>query len=853
MKQNYKKHLPWMILVAFVLMTTIVVSLILNLPKQSKSSGSEETESYEEVESYEETKDNAETDVFPKKGIQLNYSFVDDAIDLDVKWGLINLTTAMMSKQPTKYSIEYGGNVYYFDEDTVELYDRLLKTFTDAGVRVVATVLNEWNSEFPELYYPNTAGSSQSMYFAFNTETKAGLNSTRAFAEFLVDRYTNGENGLVYGWLVGNEVNDNLQYHYMAPCDMETYVNAYYKEFETFYDVIKKYDENAPVYIPLEHRWQTANTQTDYGGRFFLEYFHKLELENKNEMDWGVAWHPYPYPLGDPDTLDDGDYPTTDTDGQPSYGDEVTLDYTTPIVSMKNIDILTDYFKENLLTKDGKVRDIILSEVGYTSYSVVVGENEAKQAANIAYAYYKTESNPYIQALIIRSHCDENEGSPYFKFGLRNGIDNPTKKMAYDVYKTVGTEAGYKYDRELLSILGADDWNEIIPGCERSVNDAPGGIDDITEGKDIADCTIQPLETQQYTGRPILPALTIYDGDKLLEEKVDYYTSYTSNAEVGTGRVTIVGTGEYSGFSEIYFCIAGKYAAVLDPAWYFENNESAKEACEGDLSKAEDYFVENDMARGVQGSEEFNVKYYINNYPELKEKYADNLKGAYEHYVTTGKDAGLVADKMLDTAVYEGIDYTYVYDYYYALKHNPEIWEACSNDPLNMLEYFVTHGMDEGMKASVGFDWEAYREYNGDLSEKFGDDIRQYYMHYLQDGYDEGRKACHAFIKDDSETYYKGTDYSAVFDAEYYLKNNPDVAEYIETHSGQKSKNEAALEHFVLRGMKEGRLGIATFDPKMYKALYSDLRSIYGDAIECYYYHYLGSGKSEGRYTSVEY
>ncbi len=119
MKQNYKKHLPWMILVAFVLMTTIVVSLILNLPKQSKSSGSEETEGYEEVESYEETKDNEETDVFPKKGIQLNYSFVDDAIDLDVKWGLINLTTAMMSKQPTKYSIEYGGNVYYFDEVTV--------------------------------------------------------------------------------------------------------------------------------------------------------------------------------------------------------------------------------------------------------------------------------------------------------------------------------------------------------------------------------------------------------------------------------------------------------------------------------------------------------------------------------------------------------------------------------------------------------------------------------------------------------------------------------------------------------------------------------------------------------------
>lgn len=842
MKHNCRKNSKWIIPVAVVLVAIIVIFLFFILSRQSGSPGYQESRSQGYLE----------TDSFPKKGIQLNYSFVDDAMDLDIKWGLLNLSTGVMSIEPTKYSIEYGGRVYYFNENTVDTYDMLVKTFTDAGARVVASVVNEWNDDFPELYYPNTEGSTQSMYYAFNIETKEGMNSTKAFAKFMVDRYTSGENGKVYGWLVGNEVNDNLQYHYMAPCDMETYVEAYYKEFETFYDVIKKQDKNATVYIPLEHRWQTANTQTDYGARFFLEYFHKLELENKNEMDWGVAWHPYPYPLGDPDTLDDGDYPTIDTDEQPSYGDEVTLDYTTPLVSMKNIDVLTDYFKENLLTKDGKIRNIILSEVGYTSYSVVVGENEAKQAANIAYAYYKTEANPYIKALIIRSHCDENEGSPYFQFGLRHGIDNPTKKMSYDVYKTVGTEEGYKYDRELLSILGADDWSEIIPECDRSVNDIPEGADTVTEGRDIANCTIETIETQQYTGRPVLPGFSVYDGDKLLEEKVDYYTSYTSNAEVGTARVSIVGTGEYSGFTETHFDIVGKYAPVLDPAWYFENNAGAKEACEGDLTKAEAYFVENDMANGVRGSEEFNVKYYLNNYPELKEKYVNDLKGAYDHYITIGKSQGLIADQMLDTAVYEGVDYTYIYNYYYAMQHNPEIWEKCSHDPLNMLEYFVTKGMDEGMKASPGFDWEAYRGYNGDLSEAFGDDIRQYYMHYLQNGYAEGRKACHTYLQNDSETYYKGMDYSAVFNAEYYLDNNPDAMEYAKTHSKKESKK-AALEHFVLWGMKQGRLGNATFDPKMYKALYSDIRDAYGDCIECYYYHYMVSGKSEGRYTSIEF
>ena len=787
-----------------------------------------------------------------KKGIQLNHSFIGDAKDLDVDWGFVNFSTKLMSAEPTEYSIEYKGRVYYFDEEEIETYDNLISDLTDDGVNIIASVLNHGNDAFPELIYPDVVAGDATMYYAFNVETKEGIDTTTAFAEFFVERYTNGEHGHICDWLVGNEVNDNLQYHYMNPCDMQTYVKAYYEEFKLFYDIIKKHDKEAVVYIPLEHRWQTANTMTDYGGRWFLEYFHELELAENRDMDWGVAWHPYPYPLGDPDTLDDGDYPTIDTDETPSYGGEVTLDYTTPIISMKNIDILTDYLKENLLTKKGKVRPVILSEVGYTSFSVVVGENEAKQAANLAYAYYKAESNPYIKALIIRSHCDEFEGSPYFQFGLRHGIENPTKKMSYDVYKTLGTDEGMKYDRMLLSVLGADDWNEIIPGCKRSVKDISGDTGYFGEGKDISQCSVVSPGTQQYTGRPILPGIEVYDGDKLLEEKTDYYTSYTSNAEPGTARVSIVGTGDYSGYTESYFDIKGDYAAVLDPAWYFAHNEAAREACGGDLTKAEAYFIEHDMSAGVQGSEEFNVKYYLNNYPDLSEAFGDNYKAAYEHYAANGKSEGRVADRMLDTAVYQGFDYTYVYDVSYAALQNYDIWLECGEDPYNMLEYFVTKGMAEGMRASDRFDWELYRDMNGDIAEAFGDDIKEYYRHYCANGFAEGRPACGMSPANDTEKVYKGYDYRDVFDADYYMSHYEDAKKYAQEHSSTRSKKATALEHFVIWGMKEGRKGNDLFDPEMYKALYSDVREAYGDCYAFYYNHYILWGKPEGRFTSVK-
>ena len=86
--------------------------------------------------------------------------------------------------------------------------------------------------------------------------------------------------------------------------------------------------------------------------------------------------------------------------------------------------------------------------------------------------------------------------------------------------------------------------------------------------------------------------------------------------------------------------------------------------------------------------------------------------------------------------------------------------------------------------------------------------------------------------------------YQPIFDADYYLENNPDVQEIT---GGDKGK---ALEHFLSKGVYEGRRGSGSFDVVSYYNEYPDLRAAFGTDIWKYYDHYLRHGQAEGRHPS---
>lgn len=98
-----------------------------------------------------------------------------------------------------------------------------------------------------------------------------------------------------------------------------------------------------------------------------------------------------------------------------------------------------------------------------------------------------------------------------------------------------------------------------------------------------------------------------------------------------------------------------------------------------------------------------------------------------------------------------------------------------------------------------------------------------------------------------SRTVYNGIDYSLVFDADYYLNR------YSDLKAAFGSDKNAALNHFMTYGLKEGRQGRDCFNPVYYKNAYPDLANGYGNNWPEYYWHFIVAGIGEGRRGSEHY
>ena len=71
-----------------------------------------------------------------------------------------------------------------------------------------------------------------------------------------------------------------------------------------------------------------------------------------------------------------------------------------------------------------------------------------------------------------------------------------------------------------------------------------------------SDITVAAIEDQTYTGSRICPAISVTDGEKVLEPGVDFTTQCSNNISVGTASMTITGKGHYTGEIREQFKIA---------------------------------------------------------------------------------------------------------------------------------------------------------------------------------------------------------------------------------------------------------------------------------------------------------
>lgn len=340
-----------------------------------------------------------------------------------------------------------------------------------------------------------------------------------------------------------------------------------------------------------------------------------------------------------------------------------------------------------------------------------------------------------------------------------------------------------------------------------------------------------------YSYKNLYPDLRAAFGNNLKS----YYMHYISSGKAEGRKATGVNTLQnpittYNGID---------YSAVYDYNYYLKKYSDLAKIYTNDDIGLLAHFVNCGMGEGRQAKDSFDVSSYRNKYQDLRIAFGNNLKSYYMHYISNGKAEGRkatgVSKLQNPVTVYQGVDYSAVYNYSYYLKKYKDLAKIYTNDDVGLLAHFVVSGMTEGRQGKDSFDVISYRNQYQDLRLAFGKDLRSYYVHYMNCGKKEGRIATGVKTLQNPVTIYNGTDYSAVYDYSYYN------SKYSDLKSAFKGDDIDLLAHFVNNGMSEGRKASKKFNVQVYKNNYTDLQQAFGNDLKLYYMHYIQNGKAEGR------
>ena len=403
-----------------------------------------------------------------KKGLNIELSMLDDAMSLGVKHTAINISVREFLDPNGALTYDYNGKTYRFNKSRVEEYDKTIRMFSNKGIIITGIILNGWNTSHPELLYPGVKETGTSQYYMFNTSTPEGFETCRAVMAFLAERYNGSDpnHGQVSNWIIGNEINNQEIWNYTGPMPLEEYVAVYERMFRVMYAAIRSENANARVYFSTDYNWVQENKTLSYGARDLIDCFSS-QIKKGGQIDWNLAYHPYPVNLQEPEFWLENEKVTDSVDSK--------------VVNFKNLHVLTDYFQRpELLNSAGQVRHIILSEQGFTSQSPTRGNVEKEQAAAFAYAYFLVDSNPYIDSFILSRQVDNpHEASLSMAFGLWTANPNSPanaapvgfdRKRIYPIFKIIDSRKAVEETEDLKAVIGINKWSDVVPNFRWGTN-----------------------------------------------------------------------------------------------------------------------------------------------------------------------------------------------------------------------------------------------------------------------------------------------------------------------------------------------------------------------------------------------
>lgn len=396
-----------------------------------------------------------------KKGLQVQ--MIDDALSLGVGHAALNLNlTAMadLAGHPESVRFKSGEREFTFAKHVVDDLDRRVKPLSDKGV-VVYLILLTYASNDPArdalMLHPGFAKGKKDTgpIGMFNIASDEGRAWLTAMMEFLSARYSGKtvEHGRVWGYIAGNEVNSHWYWANMGYATLDEVVAAYEQSVRIIHTAVRKSSVNARVYLSLEHYWAkrypAGNSKQSVPGRDFLKAFATLARKH-GDFDWQLAYHPYPEPLTDCRFWKDKKHSPQSPKAE--------------VVSFRNLDVLSDFMKQEEMLWNGKPRRVIFSEQGFHCDDSPTGERD--QAAAYALAYLLVEKQELVDAFILHRHVDHSQEG-----GLRLGLwtNKPgsiatpdRKRMMYEAFLAAGTPQQEQAFAFALEALGVKSWEEAM-------------------------------------------------------------------------------------------------------------------------------------------------------------------------------------------------------------------------------------------------------------------------------------------------------------------------------------------------------------------------------------------------------
>jgi len=356
--------------------------------------------------------------------------------ELGVHHATINLVLNSLIRDtpiPNWIPWQFDQQTFYINERQLKNHDATIRHLSDRDVIVSAILLvgNGRDADGnPHSLMTHPEADSRGIYSLPNVTTDPSSQLYSAALYLMAERWsrTDGSNGRISNWIMHNEIDQAATWTNMGSQPLSRYLETYMRSARLMHHTARLFDPHSRVFISLTHHWAKKSSGSGtYVVRDMLELFAEMG-RIAGDFPWGVAYHPYPRDLRNPDAWND---------------QGITNEWDTPYIVPKNLNVLPAFLNQSHLLYAGQPRGILFSEQGFNSPTLSI-EDQRRQAAGLIYMFRQMKGMPTVEAF----HLHRYQDMPDAEGGLRLGLLTETgdRKLAWEVYQAIGTEAQPKYE-----------------------------------------------------------------------------------------------------------------------------------------------------------------------------------------------------------------------------------------------------------------------------------------------------------------------------------------------------------------------------------------------------------------------